>query len=255
MPDTLTHAQVMRYNRHIVLPQFDLQGQETLCESAVLIIGLGGLGTALSQSLCASGVGALTLVDDDVVDAHNLPRQILYTSSHCGEKKVDAAKSQLNALNPECCIHTVDKRLCDHDLATLVAKHNVIVDCTDNLDSRIQINRLCWQEGKPLVSGAAIRFEGQLFVSVPAQKTSCYGCVSRMFNMTPLSCTEAGILSPVVGMIGLAQAHLVLQTLTGFGTLPQGQLQLFDGLTFQWQNFTVPRHPNCTVCGGSASAT
>lgn len=254
MPDTLTHSQVMRYNRHIVLPQFDLGGQEALYGSKVLIIGLGGLGTALSQSLCASGVGSLTLVDNDTIDAHNLPRQLLYTSQHCGMKKVEVAKAQLNVINPDCHIDTLDMRLVDEDMGALVAKHDVVVDCTDNLASRIQINKACWKKKKPLISGAAIRFEGQLFVSVPAKQTSCYGCVAHVFKMPELSCTEAGILSPVVSLIGVAQAHLVLQTLTGFGTLPVGQLQLFDGLTFQWQNFTVPRHPHCTVCQGSASA-
>lgn len=248
MPDTLTHTQVMRYNRQIVLPQFDLTGQEKLRQSSVLVLGVGGLGTALCQSLCASGVGALTLIDDDTVSHHNLPRQILFHDGQCGMRKVEAAKAALTQLNPDCQITALEQRQDDTNLAALVRAHDVVVDCTDNLDSRKQINRLSWQTGTPLVSGAAIRFEGQLFVSMPGQPSACYGCVEKLFSMPELSCTEAGILSPVVSMIGVAQAHLAIQVLVGFGTLPTNKLQLFDGLAFEWQSFNVPRHPQCDVC-------
>ncbi|OFC70875.1 HesA/MoeB/ThiF family protein [Alteromonas confluentis] len=252
MPDTLTHTQAMRYNRHIVLPQFDIDGQEKLLNARILLIGMGGLGNAVAQSLAAGGVGALTLIDDDKVEQHNLPRQILFTDADCGQFKVDAARSRLGALAPDCRITPLRARLSDEALLEQASQHDIIVDCTDNLASRRQINQVSVQAGIPLISGAAIRFEGQLFVSVPGDGKACYGCVEKRFHMAELSCNEAGILSPVVSMIGIAQAHLVMQCLSGFGTLPTGELQLFDGLNFQWQKFKVSPHPACDICNNTA---
>ena len=242
----------MRYNRQIVLPQFDVDGQEKLLNARVLIVGMGGLGNAAAQTLAASGAGALTLVDDDKVEKHNLPRQILFTDADCGEYKVNAASARLTALAPDCRITALNTRLSPAELHEQATLHDIIVDCTDNLASRRQINQASWQAGIPLVSGAAIRFEGQLFVSVPDTGHACYGCLEKRFSMAELSCTEAGILSPVVSMIGIAQAHLVMQCLTGFGTLPVGELHLFDGLSFQWQKFSVPPHPACDICNNTA---
>lgn len=248
MPDTLTHTQAMRYNRQIVLPQIDLDGQEKICRAKVLIIGMGGLGTAVAQSLCGSGVGNLTLVDDDVVNATNLPRQWLYSDNQCGMPKVAAAKEKLAMINRECVIDTVDERLTKPALQALSESHQVIVDCTDNLAARRLNNEVSWQTNTPLVSGAAVRFEGQLFVSIPHTKMPCYGCLEQRFTQTELSCTETGILSPVVSLIGVSQAQLVLQILTGFGVLPVGKLIVFDGLHFQWHSFTIPPNAHCQVC-------
>ena len=248
MPDTLTHTQAMRYNRQIVLPQIDLDGQEKICQAKVLIVGMGGLGTAVAQSLCGSGVGKLTLVDDDIVTATNLPRQWLYSNDQCGMQKVIAAKEKLTMINPECDVFTIGERLSEQALQSVAESHHVIVDCTDNLAARQLNNAVSWQTKTPLVSGAAIRFEGQLFVSMPHTGSPCYGCLEQSFTQTELSCTEAGILSPVVSLIGMSQAQLVLQVIIGFGTLPVGKLTVFDGLNFQWHNFTIPSHAHCQVC-------
>ena len=248
MPDTLTHTQAMRYNRHIVLPQFDLEGQEKLLNSKVLILGAGGLGNTVAQLMCTGGAGTITLADDDRVEAHNLPRQILFTPEDCGKLKTEAARQRLLALVPECAIHCVSERPDDNLLSRLVESHDIVIDCTDNLASRKQINAISYRLGKPLVSGAAIRFEGQLFIIMPGSNKACYQCVEKRFSMTELSCNEAGILSPVVSITGACQAQLAMQVLTGFGTLPAGELHLFDGLTFQWQKFTVPQLPDCDIC-------
>lgn len=209
---------------------------------------MGGLGTAVAQSLCGSGVGHLTLVDDDIVSVTNLPRQLLYSEEQCGMAKVIAAKEKLAAINPECHVCTIDKRLSEHALQSVAESHHVIVDCTDNLPARRLNNAVSWQTNTPLVSGAAIRFEGQLFVSVPHTGSPCYGCLEQSFTQTELSCTEAGILSPVVSLIGVSQAQLVLQLITGFGTLPAGKLTVFDGLHFQWHSFTISCNAHCQVC-------
>ncbi|QJR82924.1 molybdopterin-synthase adenylyltransferase MoeB [Alteromonas pelagimontana] len=249
MPDSLSKTQVMRFNRQIVLPQIDLDGQEKLLNARVLVMGMGGLGNASAQSLCASGVGYLTLVDDDYVDATNLPRQILFRDHQVGQHKVDAARDTLYALQPACNIQIWRERPNIVDLTALVAKHDLVLDCTDNLPSRSQINNACVVQQTPLISGAAIRFEGQLFVYNPSESCACYACVERLFAAPDLSCTEGGIFSPVVNIIGVQQALLAMQLLIGFGHCPVSELRLFDGLTQQWECFRVPKFAHCSVCG------
>lgn len=248
MPDSISHAQLMRFNRQIVLPQVDIDGQEALLAASVLVIGCGGLGCNALQQLAAAGVGQLTLVDDDTVSAHNLPRQILFSDADVGARKVDAAQQALARLAPHCEITKVAQRLAEDDLIRAIGKHDVVLDCTDSLASRLQLNRACARAGVALVSGAAIRFEGQLFVTDYSAGQPCYSCVSQLFAEPAQSCTETGIFGPVVATIGVQQAQLAIQCLIGFGRLPLGTLMLYDGLSAQWQHFTVPRHPSCSVC-------
>ncbi len=248
MPDPITHSQAMRFNRQIVLPQFDLAGQEALARARVLIFGVGGLGNAAAMSLVTSGTGMLTLVDPDVVDEHNLPRQWLFSESQVGQHKVAAAFDSLHARNRHCKIQTVAHALSDSDISALLGEHDIVLDCTDNLTARKQISRLTYHAGLPLVSGAAIRFEGQLFVAHPASGSSCYGCLTQLFEAPVLSCTEAGILSPVVSIVGLQQALLAIKLIAQLGDVPTGTLLTFDGLSQQWHSFGVPRQAKCPVC-------
>ncbi len=253
MPDPISVSQAMRYNRQIVLPQIDLKGQEALLQSSVLILGVGGLGNAAAMSLATSGVGTLTLVDPDSVEKHNLPRQWLFRDDQTGTKKVSAASDTLKQRAPDCQINAIEHTLDDNELRQHLGQHDVVLDCTDSAQSRDQINRLSFQTQTPLVSGAAIRFEGQLFVSRPDAGSACYACLRSLFEAPELSCTEAGILSPVVSLIGLHQALLTIKLITNAGAVPAGQLMLFDALTYDWQTFTVPKQPDCQVCSAPVS--
>lgn len=249
MKKTVTEHNVLRYNRQIALPQFDIDGQETLLNAKVLLIGLGGLGCACAQYLAASGVGALTLVDDDKVDVSNLQRQVLHKEKTVGQLKVESAHAALSAINSEVDYTLLAQRLDDIQLAKHVQNSDIVVDCCDNLATREQLNRLCWQNMTPLVSGAAIRIEGQLMAILPELGGPCYACVSQLFGEQNLSCSETGVLSPIVGIVGASQALLAIKVLADLGASMHGVLQLFDGATMQWQHIRVPKHPNCTICG------
>lgn len=248
MMDQLTPQQAMRYSRHIMLPGFDLDKQEVLLSCRVLLVGVGGLGCAVAQYLVASGVGTLTLVDNDVVDASNLQRQILHGEKDVGLSKCASAYQSLSQLNSSTKLNTIEHRLNDVELLSQLADHDLVIDCSDNLDTRNQLNRLCWQANTPLVSGAAIRMEGQLFCMIPAQGTACYACVSQFFAEPSLSCADAGVLSPVVGVIGSLQALEAIKILVDYGQPLVNTLLLFDASNQQWQQFTVPKNPDCNVC-------
>ena len=243
----LTHQQLMRYNRQIVLPQIDLDGQERLQRAHVAIVGMGGLGNAAATSLVASGIGNVTLIDNDNVDATNLPRQTLFTDAVVGQPKVDAAKVALAPLNPDCCINTLQRLITPENAIENLSGHDVVLDCSDNKTARLCVNSACVSLALPLVSGAAIRFEGQIFVGHPTQ-APCYGCLGELFAATELSCTEAGIFSPVAGIIGTYQAMLAMQILAGAGNIPYGRLLCFDALQHQWLDYNVPRSPSCQLC-------
>lgn len=247
MSDTLNHQQALRYNRQVLLPGFDLEGQEKLLCANVLIMGMGGLGNPAAQYLAASGVGHLTLCDDDKVELSNLHRQILFAEGDIGQQKVQAASTRLHAINSECRITSLATRPDEKQLSELISQHQVILDCTDNLASRNLINRLCVQLQKPLVSGAAIRMEGQLFCYRPHLDCPCYQCLSSLFGEQNLSCVESGILSPVVGVIGVMQALMAVKLLAGLA-VQTAQLQQFDARTGQWHTFKLSRHPDCPVC-------
>lgn len=244
----LSDNEMLRYNRQIILRGFDFDGQEKLKAGKVLVIGLGGLGCAATQYLAAAGVGHLTLVDFDTVSLSNLQRQILHRDATIGEPKVDSAKSQLCAVNPHIHIDTVNALLDDAQLSELITHHDVILDCTDNVAIREQLNRLCLAQKKPLVSGAAIRMEGQLSVFTYEDNTPCYHCLSRLFGENSLTCVEAGVMSPLVGTIGTLEAMETIKLLANYGKVNAGKVLLFDAMTMDFRQFKLSKDPHCEVC-------
>lgn len=244
----LSDSQLMRYSRHIMLPKVDIDGQERIYNGRVLILGVGGLGCAVAQYLAASGVGLLTLVDDDCVDKTNLQRQVLFNEQAVGNKKVQAAKQTLTALNSEISIQCIDSRLEQDELNTLVAEHHLVVDCTDNLATRNQLNQSCFTNRVPLISGAAIRMEGQVSTFTMQPGTACYSCLSHRFGEQSLTCSEAGILSPVVGLVGCIQATECLKLLANIGQPLSNKLLLIDAMTMEFKEFKLTSHPSCQVC-------
>lgn len=238
----------MRYNRQISLPGVDLDGQERLLGAHVLLIGVGGLGCAAAQNLVGAGVGEITLVDDDVVEITNIHRQVLHQEADVGAAKVLSAEASLLQMNSACRINTVAERLDDTELSELIQRADIVLDCSDNLATRNQLNRLCWQLKKPLVSGAAIRFEGQLISFSPLENSCCYACLSHLFGEQQLSCAEAGVMPPVVNVVGSLQAMEAIKILLEFDDVRYGVLQLFDFRTALWRSFKVSKNPDCNVC-------
>ncbi|MBT0587374.1 HesA/MoeB/ThiF family protein [Alteromonas oceanisediminis] len=244
----MTRADALRYSRQIQLQDFDIEGQATLFESHTVIVGLGGLGCAAAQYLVAAGVGHVTLIDDDCVEESNLPRQVLHNEQRLGQRKVESAALSLVNFNSRCQIKTVSQRLADPDLVPILAKADVVLDCTDNLPTRLQLNRLCYQHRIPLVIGAAIRLEGHIVCVNGSLKSTCYACISRLFHEPELSCSESGVMSPVVGIIGATQALEAIKLVTGYGSSPINQLHHYDGLRSEWRQFQVEANPHCRVC-------
>lgn len=244
----LTDQEMLRYNRQIILRNFDFDGQERLKESSILIIGAGGLGCASSQYLAAAGIGKITLVDDDTVELSNLQRQVLHCDETIGEKKVISAKMALNRINPHCQIDTFDKRLSDDELRSLIADHDLVLDGTDNVDTRNQLNRLCFESKTPLVSGAAIRMEGQVSVYTYQDNEPCYQCLSSLFGQQALTCVEAGVMSPVVGIIGAIQALEAIKVLANYGQPLISKLLMLDALSMSWREMKLAKMPNCSIC-------
>ncbi|ATG18132.1 molybdopterin-synthase adenylyltransferase MoeB [Providencia alcalifaciens] len=244
----LTDQEMLRYNRQIILRGFDFDGQEKLKASNVLVIGLGGLGCAATQYLAAAGIGHLTLVDFDTVSLSNLQRQTLHRDATIGQPKVDSAKAQLVAINPHIQIDTIDAQLDDPELNELVQRHDVVLDCTDNVAIREQLNCICLKHKTPFVSGAAIRMEGQLSVFTYEDGMPCYHCLSRLFGDNSLTCVEAGVMAPLVGTIGTLEAMETIKLLTQYGTVTTGKVLLFDAMTLDFRQFKLNKDPNCEVC-------
>ncbi len=249
MTKPLSAAQAMRYSRQLMLPAMDFRGQEALLASAVLLVGMGGLGCAAAPYLVASGVGSITLADDDNIDRSNLQRQILFREADIGLSKAEQAAARLRELNSEISISALNQRLTDTELAALLPQFNLVLDCSDNLATRNAINAACVKAKVPLVSGAAIRFEGQVASFSMQGEDACYHCLSQLFGEQQLSCMEAGILSPVVGVIGAMQALEAVKILAAVGTPLYGRLQLFDALHSQWRSFKLTKDTKCPVCG------
>jgi adenylyltransferase/sulfurtransferase len=245
----LTDEEILRYNRQITLRAFDFEGQEALKQSAILIIGAGGLGCAASQYLATAGVGNLTLVDDDVVERSNLQRQVLHHDDDVGRAKVNSAADSLRQLNPLIHVTAINRRLTQEELVTLIPQHHLVIDATDNVASRNQLNQLCFQFKTPLVSGAAIRMEGQLAVFRYGDDEPCYHCLSALFGEQTLSCVEAGIMAPVIGIIGAMQAVEAIKIITHYGSPFTGKVLLFDALTLSWREMRLTKQPSCPVCG------
>ncbi|WP_380181316.1 molybdopterin-synthase adenylyltransferase MoeB [Kalamiella sp. sgz302252] len=251
MHPELSDEEMLRYNRQIVLRGFDFDGQERLKAAKALIVGLGGLGCATSPYLASAGVGQLTLLDFDTVSVSNLQRQILHRDAQVGVAKVESARQQLSEINPYIKLETVDRQLEDEELSTLIAQHDVVLDCTDNVTTREQLNRLCFASKTPLVSGAAIRMEGQISVFTWQEAEPCYRCLSRLFGQATLSCVEAGVMAPLVGVIGSLQAMEAIRLLTGYGEAVAGKLLMYDAMTLQFRTLKLPKDPHCEVCGNS----
>lgn len=243
--------QLLRYSRHILLPQIDVDGQQAILNARVLVIGLGGLGSPVALYLAASGVGNLVLVDDDLVELSNLQRQIAHQTTRCGINKASSAKQSSLALNSHVNIETIERRLDDDAMVAQIKLADVVVDCSDNLTTRLQVNRLCWQAKKPLVSGAAIAFEGQLMVVDSRQiDTPCYQCLYDETSDAQLNCAQSGVIAPLVGVIGSLQALETLKIITGLTDVSQlGKLHLYDALSSSWRAFKFPKKTNCPVCG------
>jgi len=245
----LSDEEMLRYNRQIVLRGFDFDGQEKLKAAQVLVIGLGGLGCAAAPYLASAGVGHLTLLDFDSVSLSNLQRQILHSDAKIGVAKVASAQQQLAAINPHCQLEPINAQLDDVQLSTLIARHDAVVDCTDNVDTREQINRLCFQHKVPLISGAAIRMEGQLSVFTWQPGEPCYRCISRLFGDQVLSCVEAGVMAPLVGVVGAMQAMETLKVLTAFGQPASARLMMYDAMSAEFRSMKVAQDAHCEVCG------
>ena len=244
----LTDHEILRYNRQISLKAVDFDGQEKLKESRVLIVGAGGLGCAASQYLASAGVGKIILVDFDTISLSNLQRQILYTDADMGKPKAEVAKVRLQSINPNIEVQAVVKKCDDAEFAELIRQVDVVVDCTDNIDVRNQLNLQCFQQKRPLVSGSAIRFEGQVSVFTYADNEACYQCLSQLFGSDTLSCVEAGVISPIVGVIGSLQALETIKVLLDIGKTLSGKLLIIDGLHFSVREMNLPKMPSCKVC-------
>ncbi|KAE9530328.1 molybdopterin-synthase adenylyltransferase MoeB [Testudinibacter aquarius] len=236
----LSYQETLRYNRQIMLKAVDFDGQETLKDSRMLIVGLGGLGCAAAQYLATAGVGHLTLLDFDTVSLSNLQRQVLHNDSRLEMPKVRSAQLALQQLNPHIKIQTIDKQLSETELSDVVTQFDVILDCTDNVDIRNSLDRCCEQHKIPLVSGAAIRFEGQVSVFSYQPNTPTYRTLSRLFGDSTLSCVEAGIMAPVVGIVGSIQALEAIKVRLNIGKNLCGRLLLIDGLTMSVRELKLP---------------
>lgn len=248
----MTDEELLRYSRQILLPAFDIAGQECLGRSRALIVGLGGLGSAAAMYLAAAGVGRLILVDFDTVDLSNLQRQIVHRTADIGRLKVESARDTLLALNPLVEVVAVPKALDDTELLERVRQADVVVDASDNLPARLAINAACVRAGVPLVSGAAIRLEGQVLVWRPCGEGACYRCLYRDAGMNPETCAQTGVLAPVVGVIGGIQAVEAIKVLTGLGETLDGRLLLLDAARMEWRTLKARRDPACPACGDHA---
>ena len=242
--------QLLRYSRHILLDEIGIEGQQALLASHVLVIGAGGLGSPAALYLASAGVGHITLVDNDSVDLTNLQRQIAHTSARVGQPKVASARKALLALNPGIIVTALHERADGARLAELAAGATVVLDCSDNFATRHAVNRACVRAGVPLVSGAVIRFDGQISVFDPRSAASpCYSCLfpeNEAFE--DVACSTMGVFAPLVGMVGAMQAAEALKLIIGIGPSLAGRLQLLDGRAMAWTEIGVARNPICPVC-------
>jgi adenylyltransferase/sulfurtransferase len=242
-------SQLLRYSRQILLPQIGIEGQERLRAARVLIMGLGGLGSPAALYLAAAGVGQLVLCDIDQVEVSNLQRQIIHRTATIGHSKVESARERLHALNPLVEISQLPSPWSPESLRQSLASIDVVADCTDNLQTRLMINAACVQAKVPLVSGAAIRFEGQISVfRNDLTHSPCYRCLYPQTELAVETCSQNGVLAPVVGIIGSLQAVETLKLIMQVGENLVGRLLLLDTFTMESQIMTFPKNPHCPVC-------
>ena len=247
---TLNDNQLMRYSRNILLSDIDILGQEKLLSSSAMIIGLGGLGSPVASYLAASGVGRLVISDFDSVNLSNLQRQTIFSSRNIGENKAVAAKKRLLEINPQIEIISLNKSSSTEELRKWISDVDIVADCTDNLSTRLVINDVCFSEKTMLVSGAAIKMEGQLIVIDPTNLDGpCYRCLYNTDEgMEGASCSESGVLGPIVGAVGCLQATEILKSLLGIGSSSAGKLITIDGRHLDWLKLDLPKNLNCKTC-------
>src|SRR5258706_3705000 len=249
--------QLLRYSRHILLPEIEIDGQQKLLDCHALMIGAGGLGAPVSLYLAASGVGRLTICDNDSVDLTNLQRQIVHFTDSIGEPKVESARRTLSRINPEVVVTAIAERVAGERLEQLVQSADVIIDCTDNFATRHAINRACVRFAKPLVSGAGVRFDGQVAVfDLRRADSPGYHCLfPESGDLEEMRCAVMGVFAPLVGIIGSIQAAEALKLLMGVGQDLTGRLLLLDALTMEWRSVRLKKDTQCAVCGAGNTAT
>ena len=242
--------QLLRYSRHILLPAIAYEGQKALTKGHALIVGAGGLGSPAALYMAAGGVGTLTICDFDEVDLSNLQRQIIHTSSAIGINKARSAQQTIHRINPEIQVHTVQEKSSEASMSSLIQAADVVLDCSDNFATRYALNRLCYQHKKPLVSGAAIGFEGQITVfDFRHTDSPCYQCLFPDDGTdAAMRCSENGVFSPLVGMIGTAQAAEAMKILMNIGQSLEGRLLLLDALAMDWRTIKLTKDLKCAVC-------
>lgn len=244
---------LLRYSRQILLPEIDIEGQQRLLDGSAAIFGLGGLGSPVALYLAAAGVGRLVLVDFDQVELSNLQRQIIHQTADLGRLKVDSARDSVHAINPHVKVEIVPRILEGAELEALIGGVDVAVDCTDNFPTRFALNAACHAARRPLVSGAAIRFEGQVSVYYPGQHDSpCYRCLYDDGGGSNETCTQTGVVAPLLGIVGSVQAIETMKVLMNVGKVLQGRLLLLDTLNMEWHTMRFQRDPACPVCGGTS---
>jgi molybdopterin/thiamine biosynthesis adenylyltransferase len=247
--------QLLRYSRHILLDEIGIEGQQRILDAHALVIGAGGLGSPAAMYLAASGIGRITLVDDDTVDLTNLQRQVMHTTTRVGQPKVESGREALLQINPDITVVALRERVGPARLAELVASATVVLDCSDNFATRHAVNRACVAAGVPLVAGAVIRFDGQLSVYDMRDPASpCYACLfppdSRFEDV---ACSTMGVFAPLVGVVGAVQAAEALKLVVGIAPSLAGRLQMLDGRAMEWNEVRVARNPACPVCAGRAA--
>jgi adenylyltransferase/sulfurtransferase len=250
----MTDEELLRYSRHILLPQVGIEGQERLRAARALIVGAGGLGSPAALYLASAGIGTLVLSDGDTVDLTNLQRQILHRTSSVGRPKAESGAATLAEINPDCRVLPLQERLEGARLTAEVAAADVVLDCSDNFATRHAVNRACVAQGKPLVSGAAVRFDGQIAVfDARRSDAPCYHCLfPEAEDVEEVRCATMGVFAPLVGIIGAMQAAEALKLVIGCGEPLAGRLLLLDGLAMEWRSIAVPRDPGCPVCASRA---
>lgn len=250
----MNDAQLLRYSRHILLDAIGIEGQERLLRAHALIVGAGGLGSPAALYLAAAGVSRITLADADRVELSNLQRQIAHAMDSLDENKAVSAARRMQAMNPDITVNALATRLEGDALHAHVAAADVVLDCSDNFPTRHAINRACVAAGVPLVSGAALRFDGQISVFDRREADApCYACLfPENAEDAPMRCAEFGVLAPLVGVVGALQAVEAIKLLTGAGRSLNGRLLLYDALGAQWRTIRLARDPGCSVCGDAA---
>ena len=251
--DDMTDDELLRYSRQIMLPEFDIAGQEKLRASTALIIGLGGLGSPIAMYLAAAGVGHVMMADDDCVDLSNLQRQIVHETDSIDLPKVESAAQRIRALNPNTKITTFSERLVGDALTAAVQAADVVLDATDNFSSRFDTNQVCVETGTPLVSGAAIRMEGQVAVfDTSIEGAPCYRCLYPTGTDEALNCAENGVAAPLVGIVGSIQAMEAMKVIADVGETLTGYVLYVDAKRMDWRKLKLPKNPGCRTCGEHA---